>query len=532
MKIINDVPQGSDQWLAIREKYNTASEAPAMMGVSPYMSRDELLRMKVSGEKKEVSDWVKEKLFANGHRIEAVARPIAEKIVGEELFPATAADDNDELLASFDGITMGEDIGWECKSWNEKKAAIVRENKIPVEDYWQVVQQLCVGVRKVLYMITDGTEENTLYVIKTLSKADRDSLLAGWKQFNADREFYGFVEPEQAPIAKAIKELPAINIQLVGEVKNSNLIAYREIALTFIKNINTDLQTDQDFADAEAMVKFCGNAENELESAKKMALAQTASIDDLFRTVNVLKEEMRKKRLELDKLVKSRKESIRIEIRNAGEKALDEHIATLNKRLGKPYLGAVSAHFISVMKGKKTVTSLRSAVNDELARAKIDANAVADRIEINLNTLREHAEGYAFLFADLQQILMKDNDDFVALIKLRIAEHKDAEEKRLEAEREQIRAEEQAKAEAEARMKLAAEAATNEGQKQETAEPEKAAAPAQAAAETPNAVENIGRRTPARPSDDQIIKTLAQYYNTDESTVMGWLQDMNLRRAS
>jgi len=525
MKIIDNVPQGSDQWLALREKYHTASEAPAMMGVSPYMTRDELLKLKTTGEKKEVSDWVKENLFKDGHRIEALARPIAEKILAEELFPATAVDDNDYLLASFDGITMAEDVGWECKSWNEKKAAIVRENKIPEEDYWQVIQQLCVGVRKVLYMVTDGTEVNTVYVIKTLSKADQGTLMAGWKQLDADMEAYKHVEPDQAPIANAIKELPALSIHLVGEVKNSNLIQYRETALAFILGINTDLQTDQDFADAKAMVRFCDKAEKELESSKKMALAQTPSIDELLRTVDLLKEEVRKKRLELDKLVKERENSIRVEIRHAGEKALNDHVTTLNTRLGNPYLGTIHADFVGVMKGKRTVTSLRSAANDELARVKIEANALADKIEINLNSLRELATDYAFLFSDTPQIILKENDDLVALIKLRIAEHKAEEEKRLETEREQIRKEEQVKAEAEVKEKLEA------AQKQGTAEPETTAIPVQTT-EAPKTVGNIGHRKPNRPSDDQIIKTLAQYYNTDESTVVEWLRDMNLRQAS
>jgi hypothetical protein len=90
---------------------------------------------------------------------------------------------------------------------------------------------------------------------------------------------------------------------------------------------------------------------------------------------------------------------------------------------------------------------LRDAVDSELAHAKIDANAIADKIDINLRTLREMAAGYAFLFVDTTQLVMKANDDLVMLIKSRISGHQAAEAKRLEAERERIRQEEVAKLE-------------------------------------------------------------------------------------
>ena len=45
MKII-DVTQGTPEWHAVRAEYFTASEAPAMMGVSKYQSRSDLLLQK------------------------------------------------------------------------------------------------------------------------------------------------------------------------------------------------------------------------------------------------------------------------------------------------------------------------------------------------------------------------------------------------------------------------------------------------------------------------------------------------------
>lgn len=91
MKTLN-LQQGSPEWLAARAKMFTASEAPAMMGASPYMTRNELLHQKHTGIQKEV-DAATQRVFDNGHRVEALARPIAEQIIGEELYPVTVCED-------------------------------------------------------------------------------------------------------------------------------------------------------------------------------------------------------------------------------------------------------------------------------------------------------------------------------------------------------------------------------------------------------------------------------------------------------
>ncbi|MCM2248878.1 hypothetical protein MYF60_28335, partial [Klebsiella pneumoniae] len=80
---------------------------------------------------------------------------------------------------------------------------------------------------------------------------------------------------------------------------------------TFIANIKTDLKTDEDFVQADATVKFCKEAEDNLEVAKNAAIAQTASIDELMRTVDHIKAQLRDKRLALDKLVEQRKKQIK-----------------------------------------------------------------------------------------------------------------------------------------------------------------------------------------------------------------------------
>ena len=47
--------QGSAEWHAFRRQHYTASDAPAMLGISPYKTRAELLREKATGITPEIT---------------------------------------------------------------------------------------------------------------------------------------------------------------------------------------------------------------------------------------------------------------------------------------------------------------------------------------------------------------------------------------------------------------------------------------------------------------------------------------------
>lgn len=450
MIIINEI-QGSAGWLAARQGKRTGSEAPVAMGVSKKLKRNELIHMKKTLTEKEVSDWVQKNLFDKGHAAEASARPIAERIVGEELYPVTATDDDGYLLASFDGLSMLEDISWEHKIWNEDKAADVRNGIVPEEDRWQVVQGLVVsGAERCLYMVSDGTEEKCVWCWYELQPGDADSLARGWAQFDEDLAAYVPGEVVVEAVGKVPDTLPALRIEVTGMVTASNLAEFKATALSVIGAVNDQLETDQDFANAEKAVKWCKETEDRLAAAKQHALSQTASIDELFRTIDDISEEARQKRLSLDKLIKARKTVIRDEIVMAAAKALNDHVEQLNASLGgKVRMPTIAADFAGVIKGKRTIDSLRNAADTELARAKIEASKMADHMRANLDALSTQAKGFEFLFHDAAQLVTKQADDLKALITARISEHKEAEQARLDAERERIRQEESARLEVE-----------------------------------------------------------------------------------
>lgn len=459
MQILN-LTQGSAEWKAARANYLTASEAPAMLGLSKFKRRDQLLREKATGSEENI-DAAKQRLFDAGHEAEDAARPIVETMIGEDLFPATGTREVEglPLLASFDGINMAEDTCWENKLYNAQLAQDIEAGEID-DLYWpQLEQQLLVsGADRVYFTASDGTEENTIGLWYVSVPARRQRIIAGWKQFVEDLANYKPVEVIPAAVAAPTEGFGALVLQVEGRVVACNIDAFRAGASAFLNRLPKpeELNSDQDFANAESAVRACSEAEAKIKAAKDAGLAQMSEVDTVLRVADQIVAEIKAARLALEKSVEIRKASIRSEIVQSGKDRLAEHIGTLNKRLGRVQMPAINADFLAAIKGKRTVESLKNAVDTVLANAKIAANDIADKIQINLATLDENKE-HAFLFNDIAALVMKAPDDLSNVIKLRIAEHNAEQRRNLDAERERIRAEEQAKAQREAKEKAANE---------------------------------------------------------------------------
>lgn len=430
---IHNVAQGSAEWLALRAKYRTASEAPAMMGASKYQSRTDLLMAKKTGITPDVTPS-QQFIFDKGHATEAMARPLAEALIGEELYPIVATEGN--LLASMDGATMLGETLFEHKLWNESVVAQVRAGDLAPHYYWQLEQQLLVsGAERVIFVCSDGTPENFVHMEYRPVAGRAAQLIEGWKQFEADLAHFEMADAPSIVVGKAPDELPALRIELTGMVTASNLKVFEDSALAVIDSVKTTLSTDQHFADAKKAVKWCGDVEEAVSVAKKQALSQTQSIDELFSSLDRISAHARETRLKVDKLVKAQELLVKTNIKQKAELALADHIAAINKTLGKVTLPHVVSDFAGAMKSKRTIASLQDAVDTELARAKIDASQAADSIRLNLTSLAELAVDYAFLFSDVQQLVTKANDDLVTLIKFRISEHQKAEKEKADAKR-------------------------------------------------------------------------------------------------
>lgn len=477
---VHHLTQGSPEWHAYRRNHFNASDAPAMLGCSPYKTRDQLIAELATGVTEEV-DPATQRRFDDGHRFEALARPLAEQIIGEELAPLVGSEG--KYSASFDGLTLMEDTAFEHKSLNKDLRAVMVDGctgaQLPKLYRVQMEQQCMVaGATRVLFMASNWDDQDYLIEERhcwyTPEPELRAEIVAGWAQLETDVAAYVQPEPKPAPVVAApVETLPAVSVRVDGQLAIvSNLPAFGAALRNFIDRIPAKPSTDQEFADTEAACKALKQTEDALEAAESNALAQLADVDTMRRFVADYRALARTTRLQREKLVALRKEEIRREIVAGGIAALRKHIDELNAAMPVSYMPQVPADFDGAIKGKRTVDSLRSAVNDELARAKIAASEIANRIHANVKTLQ--ASG--LVVHDAAALVLKAPDDLAAIITNRVT----AERERQEAERERIRKEEADRADREAREKLAADeraaqAAITQAAKAETLHPAVAA---------------------------------------------------------
>lgn len=463
--------QGSQEWLSARAKCFTASEAPAMMGVSTYKTRAALLAEKATGIQPEI-DAATQARFNAGHQAEADARPIAESIIGEELYPVTATTDDGKYLASSDGATMLYDIGFEHKLTNAKLVASVQNGIVPDSHKWQLVHQAMVfGFKKILFCVSDGAQSNFYHCWFEPTQDDFDRLLAGWAQFEADLANWQPTEAAATVQATPTESLPAVVVvQVQGALTVSgNLSLFGDALRSFIERIPKKPETDQDFADCEAACKSLKKAEDALEQAESSALAQISDVETMRRMVADLKNLARQTRLANEKMVKAEKESRKTAKVMQARQEFETHVQRLQSDIKAVRLVVATPDFGAAIKGLSSLASIDNALTAALLEANAAASRTAGRVINNLKML-DSLPDYAFLFADRQDLSHKESETLELIIEKRVADHKKAEAARLEQERQRIEAEAKAKAEREAQAIAEAERQRIRAEEQSRAE--------------------------------------------------------------
>jgi len=143
MKTI-DLEQGSQEWLEFRRMKVGASEAPIVMGVSPWSTPRKLWRQKMELDPVTFNSYV----MRRGTELEPVARALYESGVGVKCPPAVVQhDDHDFMIASLDGLSECGEFCVEIKCGGEKLFRDCESGIIP--DYYecQIQHQLAVTGR-------------------------------------------------------------------------------------------------------------------------------------------------------------------------------------------------------------------------------------------------------------------------------------------------------------------------------------------------------------------------------------------------
>lgn len=456
--ITHRIQQGTQEWLDLRAQFHTASEANAMMGACSHTTRTQLLDQKKTGITPEPSHYEKN-LFALGHKLEEMARPIVESIIDDDLFQLVASKGN--LLASFDGISLMGDIGFEHKMWNEKLAELVRNGNVPDTHVWQLEQQLYVSdAEKILFVVSDGTPEKMVHCWYESDPIKRKQLLSGWEKFDQDLKTH--VVGQAKLEGKSLDQLMQLSIQVQGSVLASNLDIFTSQAVMTIEGIKTDLTCDQDFADAEKAVKWCKSLETELTQAKVNVLAQSTDINDVLNAVDEIQAKLRDKRLILEKLVKSEKEQIKQNAVMNARKEIQEYQAA------QKYQVSVTEGLDLAVKSKRTLSSMNDAIFLEVSRVKAAIDMLIEQIDSGIAYIAEHGKGYEFLFSDKEKLAETHSGEYlVEAVKFRIDSYDQQQaEKAVEDAENQVSA--KAKAEADRliqqakRQKAAKETANND----------------------------------------------------------------------
>ena len=154
-------------------------------------------------------------------------------------------------------------------------------------------------------------------------------------------------------------ELIPLLVEAKGEVLSSNLDLFRASVTEALTYINRELVSDDDFDQADEDVKCLKNAENVVKEAKEKALQDAEELNTLFKALDESSEEVRKVRLELENLIKSRKETRRKELIQEAR----ERLICADHLKDSVFIGI----FDSTIKGKRSMDSLKKALDIAVA---------------------------------------------------------------------------------------------------------------------------------------------------------------------
>ena len=209
MKFI-ELEQGTLDWYLYRFEHRNASEAGAIMGCSPFQSRNQLWLEK---QAKKVGGT--NAAMAHGNNMEETARKKVSEILGVDLKPVVA--EEGEYSASLDGYADDEGKtykveikcpfkGQDSDTWHQ-----VMSERIPEHYKWQMVHQSHVVPTTHTYFFVYIDEDTWDLQGFSPSKEDTTSLLEAWDDFYNNPPMQEITDPD---LAEAIVKHKSIKTQI------------------------------------------------------------------------------------------------------------------------------------------------------------------------------------------------------------------------------------------------------------------------------------------------------------------------------
>lgn len=152
-----------EEWLEWRRQGIGSSDAPVIMGISPFKTLAQLRRDKLYGEQQEDNPYMK-----RGRDLEPVARAAFIELMGIEVVPSYLVHmDYPWMRASLDGVCNENKflVEIKCPS-NPKDHETAKLGIVPDKYYYQCLHQLFVtGYKKMFYWSFDGKDGIAIEVI-------------------------------------------------------------------------------------------------------------------------------------------------------------------------------------------------------------------------------------------------------------------------------------------------------------------------------------------------------------------------------
>jgi len=181
--------QGSDEWLAHRRKHIGASDAPIIMGESPWKTQYQLWEEKLGLG----SPAVMTPNMQRGIDLEPLARQAFERETGLEVFPGIEYHpDYEFMMASMDGVSLDKKSAVEIKCPGQVAHSMALGGEVPLYYKAQLQHQMsCLGLDRMWYYSYDGTDGVSIRV-------DRDQAYID-KMIEKEKGFWECVQTFTAP---------------------------------------------------------------------------------------------------------------------------------------------------------------------------------------------------------------------------------------------------------------------------------------------------------------------------------------------
>lgn len=419
--------QGSQEWLDHRLKFDNGSELAMAMNLHPSASRNDLIRAKLSGNGLEYSDFVKNVVFPEGHRVEAIIRPIAEDLFEEDFYPKVFV--YGRQSSSLDGINSSCKRMIEIKQFNAELFESVSNGTVPNYHMPQIQQGLmCSGAVDCIFIVANKDVDGFVYAIVERDEEFIETIPAIWIKFHEAAAEFTDIETVQFIAESESREnlLPVVTFQGGGIALQSNIknwFAIRETKYEAVTKLVIDRENAAQF---KAVADEFENGEGLIDEVLKRITTEATPVIDLIAELKGIKKYLAAGRIYCNKTVTDFRREIR-------QKACDDALITFNAYIDEldkklEFYGIELTidcpDFMKVCSRTKNNDSLSSAIGAELDRVKIEADTLCNSLLSKLEIFEVMADGYMQLFEDLASIIYKAEDDFKLLVESRVSVHK------------------------------------------------------------------------------------------------------------